>query len=750
MGKISEKIDEIIKKRKVQLGLIKTAKEKALMAKSKASDLRAFRSFLQNGDAAENFSEAIYAINTGDFDNLLEEYLRGLENLERKFSRDAINIAFIGKAGHGKSLVMQQISGLDSSIIPSADGNHCTGAKSIVTNIPERKIEAKITFYSNQELVEIVNKYLFSLETTLIVSPEQIPHIDPAGIYAKLKSEGKAKPFHETAITNLKKYVEHYSEYSEYLGQIRLVPQAEIEQYVAQYNHKDDSIKYYRYLGVKLADIRTHFTHDDAGKIVLVDTVGLGDTSFGLEDSMLKTAEADSDAILYMFRPDNKRGGDLGEKEISVVQNVENKVTKRYAEKMLFWVINKVDSHDSGSNVKHADALEKNLEDKDYRNAGVFNVDCLKQEEVENKLVIPLLEHLYQHLQEADQIRIDDVNTKGIKAFEEYDKICQQLENIFNGKISRDLEEKLKGKMDSAYKTGILDQLRQLHFEYWDKKDSTCVKLNTELDKKLKNMLFNVLKNNEIKPMTYLGGKTADEMYIICTNIMRTRIIDDFLSLDLCLDEIVEEMKMQVLHKLVDEDKGRLCFILPLDGMKSDEWIDSFIKKTEAETKYNLFADALKKLKEYRINVTGFLIHDVRMAISSLDTSLKGKNYESDYEIRNSEQDKEKLAEEIRRILEYKTELAHNDLAEKVQNFCVFPNRSMYAAITDFYDRMAFSKNDETKIEDVMERFYRHNIPIIWQQEFLEDDKIRSQKEQWDKITKALKSLDMKSNFIIG
>ena len=151
MGKISEKIDEIIKKRKVQLGLIKTAKEKALMAKSKASDLHAFRSFLQNGDAAENFSETIYAINTGDFDNLLEEYLRGLENLERKFSRDAINIAFIGKAGHGKSLVMQQISGLDSSIIPSADGNHCTGAKSIVTNIPERKIEANITFYSNQD-----------------------------------------------------------------------------------------------------------------------------------------------------------------------------------------------------------------------------------------------------------------------------------------------------------------------------------------------------------------------------------------------------------------------------------------------------------------------------------------------------------------------------------------------------------------------------------------------------------------------
>ena len=45
--------------------------------------------------------------------------------------------------------------------------------------------------------------------------------------------------------------------------------------------------RYYKYLAVKKAEISCEFNFADAGKIVLQDTIGLGDTSLGIEEAML-------------------------------------------------------------------------------------------------------------------------------------------------------------------------------------------------------------------------------------------------------------------------------------------------------------------------------------------------------------------------------------------------------------------------------------------------------------------------------
>ena len=87
--------------------------------------------------------------------------------------------------------------------------------------------------------------------------------------------------------------------------------------------------KYYKYLGVKCANIICAFPKKDAGKIVLVDTKGLGDTAIKVEENMLYAAENDSDAIILMYRPDALRAG-LGARETDIISMILIRISAHF------------------------------------------------------------------------------------------------------------------------------------------------------------------------------------------------------------------------------------------------------------------------------------------------------------------------------------------------------------------------------------------------------------------------------------
>ena len=95
----------------------------------------------------------------------------------------------------------------------------------------------------------------------------------------------------------LEKYIEHSAEVIPLLGSVKKIPAEEIESYVAQYNSKYKKQKYFTYLGVKVANILCAFPYKDCGKIVLVDTIGLGATALDIREQMLETVSNDSDDI---------------------------------------------------------------------------------------------------------------------------------------------------------------------------------------------------------------------------------------------------------------------------------------------------------------------------------------------------------------------------------------------------------------------------------------------------------------------
>ena len=98
----------------------------------------------------------------------MKELINALELLRKRFEREAIRIAFIGRERQGKSTFIKTITGLNDKVIPAYSGNSCTGAVSVIHNIQNVKDESgndvrvKVVaeYYDTPTFLEMVNKKL--------------------------------------------------------------------------------------------------------------------------------------------------------------------------------------------------------------------------------------------------------------------------------------------------------------------------------------------------------------------------------------------------------------------------------------------------------------------------------------------------------------------------------------------------------------------------------------------------------------
>lgn len=514
MGEISNKIDTIVAARKSKVGILQQRKEEILKIRNNVISFRGLQEKIKsspeqyallqgNGDVIGN----LINISTDNFFEIYSKYIRELDRLIERVGRDSLNISFVGSAGHGKSLVMQKISGLSDNVIPSADGSDCTGAKSAISNVESKNVTAEITFFNQSEMVGIVNKYLDKITQKTaskisISTVEEIKMLSSKMDYLDSIVEGDEEA---ALFDHLKKYIQHYDEFYSLLGKTIEVGEEDIEQYVAQYKSSDDKVKYYRYLSVKNANIKCHFPHNDVGKIVLVDTIGIGATSLGVENDMLDAIENDSDAIIYMFRPDPLRPR-LDSNTLSTWSKIKDRITAEYMKEMLFVVLNKV-SQGKGENLKNIPELVKTFSNPKFNYAKLLEVDCFSDSEVREKLLMPVLTQLSERIQIVDQRLIDKLNDMGEHLHQAYSEICIQTEKAFVSSANEDMKRFFNDDIEKTYNT-MLDKLRDLYIhKYNDLRQLPCIQLQNECQKKLKNVLTSVPSKEDIRNMLDRGNK---------------------------------------------------------------------------------------------------------------------------------------------------------------------------------------------------------------------------------------------------
>lgn len=752
MGEISNRIDTIIATRKNKVSVLRNQKENILSVLENVNNFKMLQERIKNtpehyamlqgnGDVIGN----LINISTDSFFELYSKYIRELDRLIERVGRDSLNICFVGSAGHGKSLVMQKISGLSGNVIPSADGSDCTGAKSVISNADTLSVTADISFFNHTEMIGIVNKYLDKITQKTaskisVSTVEEIKMLSSKIDYIDSIVEGDEEA---GLFEHLKKYIEHFDEYYPLLGKTVEVCENDIEQYVAQYKSDDISVKYYRYLSVKNANIKCHFPHDDVGKIVLVDTIGIGATSMGVENDMLDAIENDSDAIIYMFRPDPLRPR-LDSNTLATWGKIKDRITADYMKEMLFVVLNKVSSG-KGENIKNIPELVKTFSNPKFNYAKLLEVDCSSDAEVRTNLLIPVLTQLAERIQIVDQRLIDKLNDIGDHLRQTYNEICLQTEKAFVSSANEDMKRYFNDDIENTYNT-MLDKLRNLYIhKYNELRQLPCLPLQNECQQKLKNVLISVPSNDYIRNLLNRGTINQHDAYRIGTEILRMKIIDDFTSLNTILSNIIENMKKEVIDILANI--GLLNKICEFDdNVSSSEWIENFLSKTEAENKYPLIYSAIKSFEDYTINVQGFIIHEVRDRLDTIDLAL----VKEPPAISHGLADKESATEEIVDMLKDRAFDIKSKLTTAFSEIYKVPNRSMFAAITDLCDRLSFSKQgDNHRVTLEWRYMYEDWMRQIWTQKYDQQSGMQQVAGEWNDTIHSLKAMNKSECFII-
>ncbi len=751
---IPEKIDQIVEARKARAQKVRTTAQQLTEIRKTVTDFQSFRDALtQNGN--EELANRLNAIVVDRFLTECDETLRELDRLNKRFSRDHVHMSFVGKARQGKSLVMQQISGLDGRIIPSADGSDCTGAKSIITNSESEEIKADITFYRADEIVSIVNDYIAEIfgeaepkirlvsEIAGLASRDFQSRLDPKNAIANSKMK------------HLQNYIDHISEFESELGaqerRTISIGASQIESYVAQYKRDDPSTRYYMYLGVCEANIHCRFpSYSKCGKLVLVDTIGIGDTSIGIEDEMIRAIREDSDAIIYMFRPDVK-GPTIDAQHYQLIENISNKVSVDYAKEMLFWVFNR-DMSESESKGRLISGLASEVERARERNAvaicKTLDVNCLDTEEVEAGLLTPVLQQMSDRLGSIDDLLINKAQLQLNELFAGYQALCTQIQGAYSKTVSQDVRRQFDAEIETTIDK-MMRQIRELCIEREKLSGFDNEKFSSEFNNKLTKVVTRIPNEKQIAEYLdrLLGRYSQHELYIKITQFVRIRIIDDFISLDMTLDELVRGLKRDVIIVLTGQQTGKLGSIVPFsDDDEPDEWLDRMIQ-TVNNNGYDDISQALQALRNFTMSVKGFFIYPVRNGLEPIDAAL----HESVPTIEG--ENPQEQADSIYNWLERYILAVQQKIREGCKDYLSFPNSALYAAARDFWDRASFSLSSlEKQSADVQRKwhfFYEDHIPDIWPEECAKCTNAYRMNEDLDRLVKEMKNYCRKSSFQI-
>ena len=742
---INEKIDEIILARKSKIKNIQKTIENLSSVKNSIERFEDFRDDLED----DNFFANIKNIDVQKLKDDCEKINSELERLEKRFSRDRVHLTFVGKAGQGKSLVMQNISGLGKNIIPSADGTDCTGAKSIITNTNSEDVKAEITFFTEEELVGIVNNYLETIFGKGKISKvNSIKSIKKLVNYEFPKLDNKESEVN-SKFKHLKKYIEHIKDFEEFLGEKKIVDSEDIEKYVAQYKSDDIEEKYYNFLGVKKADIQCHFPYEDCGKIVLVDTIGLGATSLGVEDEMLNAVKNDSDSILYMFRPDSLRPK-LSTDDYSIIEKITKYVSPEYTQEMLFWIFNKVKTG-KGENTKVIPELMADVENLKKENGlaicQALEVDCNDKDDVEEHLLKPILKQMSERLKEIDDILLSNAQNMLDNLFKDYTSFVEKVEKFKITNRKSDLYFKRIIKETFGFWT---NELKKLVKEYDKKRNSSDEHiLKSEINKKKEELLRFASIN--IEDMVNVSGyKRGIEVYDKISNYVRISIINTYRELDGFFDDLVNKFKFEVIDILANE--GKFSYVLPVDKeKKADEWLDKFLDILPNYYEYEPIHLAISALRDFRFSTQNDLIYEIRNSLDPIDSDISGPPDNYDIQADNDEE----VAKNIETLIKRSIADVKRNIDDNCERCLKSPNKALFSTIKDFYDRVTFSVlNKEGNIDiidmtDIWIDIYNEYIPIIWSDEWKKYDRLSKQSEMLKQIIDETHSLKNKNIFMI-
>ena len=721
---VRDQIDRIIANRKEKRASLQKRKDHMQDLKNQ---LKSFSSALvmQTRDIKDEQLRAQYGavfggVNTMPVQKKVDQMLRKLDEGIKRFERDYISIATVGKERQGKSQFLQSVGDLDNSIIPAYDATSCTGATSIIWNdltVPRGTVKATITFRQPQELLDIVTPYIREIDPTYLddfpLQFEDVGYINLAQLRVNMEAGNANQATAEKHLTNI---VEHFDEFRDLFGAspLTLTDPDLIKTYVAQNNGKDISDPgvefYYKYLAVARADIYCPF-FTDTGKVRLVDTVGIGETKFGIEDMMLNTVDKECDAAIVVTRPISG----IQSTDLDLYNSLRDKFKLRDTSQWLFYLVN----HFKGQNDNTVEAFHNDIVKAKWAVADCRIVDASDQTVVRDHFVMPMLQTLLKNMDAIDGAYLSEIDEMEKEVRVELQRFVDQLPTLQSVNTNAILGKEAAEKGKQCFNRMANDLKRAVY--YWSQEKE---KPNTALWNSVQAILNNIdtiiptpERINELACSS--GAITGESIWEMILHYVRNAITDRFIAIDNVLERETLEFKNSLVKTLYHELRQ-----LSVEGDEPAseeecdmvEWLKTMMDGIlSSNDQYIQIRKGFNFLYRFEFNTRAQLIQEVRRQmyiINPICTEYAKPSYTfPSMDCGNA----------VHFYLTSRMSVIEDELRYHLAKLYRTPNLAFYAAAEEFYDRLAFasdlSGDSMISMADVWGSFFQEYSSKLWKED---------------------------------
>ena len=718
------------------------------------------------------------AVSTTETKRLIDAQLQTLENLKKRFSRDAVQIAFIGFERQGKSCFLQSISGLSNKVIPAYSGTSCTGAVSVIHNV-DKDLEVHIEFYDHDAFLKIVQEKLqtfFPEKHFTVSSLNDLRYLDLSDFVSD-------DPELSLEFNKFKDaFIGHLSVYEPLIGHSKIVTSDEnqIIQHVSQYEEFDaipdgenqeaftqktkldnngDEVtvwqkNYYKYIAVKSVNIYTRFVDPRIGssKIVLVDTIGMGDASNAerIEDEMFRVLREDWDAAVDVFKP-QANGDSFNKQQIEVLKKIGRRLSDCEPHRWIYYVLNRVESG-KGYNVEVVPAIMEQVRTsfktmKSKPVADVLDINAINTDEVNQRLISPLLDLITNNLDDIDSNLVIEANKSNDILYQEYKLLADAVAKVVSSSMKQGSNE-LK-KFRELYKSDLSysNELKILDNNYFHAKDKPCPAVKDNIEAVIASLTKLIDRPDVIVADVAKGDKSTNQILEKYCKIFRNRIYAAFDDVNTkVLLPLQNQVKDSLIKILFDNARfGRISLQdYAVEDGPSQQWLVCFIKEKVDKEVFPHLNHVLNFILDYEISIEGLMEFNVAKCIDTLDkNSSEFKPMAPLQGMPDAQQAKKIWSEIVSR-----TSAIQIEMRRWRDDFSLIPSHSFYARISMFRDLLV--DDTDTNISEELYNFYSDNRMAIWRDEFtgmmLQAEAFGS----WNEESKAISDLCKKNSFYIN
>lgn len=661
-----------------------------------------------------------------------------LNLLKTRFSREAVQIAFVGYERQGKSRFLQSITGLSNNVIPAYSGTSCTGAVSVIHNSKE-PLRAHIQFYSEPEFLEIVQEKYNSFFPDRNCNVHGIDDVSRLDI-SNFRTEDNLL---STEFARFKSnYIEHIGEYRHLLtgAERNFYDEHEIIKHVSQYEEFDvipqgeDSNKYlpmekggyklpyYCYLSVKKVDIFTQFPTLDDAKIILCDTIGIGATTDTerVEQEMFRVLREDCDAAVDVYRPENIGG--LIKEQKTILNKIAANLKGRDPEKWLLYVINKCSAGKFYNCDNIPDVLRQIKESFEYTPSPVADtkvIDAANDKDVLTHLLQPLLDIISSNLDEIDNTLTNKAVEAGENLYQSYFNLVAAMQKVLtsgaknNANITNEFNRLYSDGISSLTHT-VKRAVGELLDKYNGIKNKPCDAVADKI-KEVQTRLTSLTPTIDEIELLVASDEVKAVIFSQCLDDYRNKVYKEFEKV--CLDVLLplqNQVKDEITSILFNE--GRMGNI-PLSSYGKErkptqQWLRCLIDEKVSPEEYPELNEILNYVLDFRFNIEGQMEYKVFQSVAPIDTD---NNPSLGSEI-NSATTRQEMAEVIWGDIKNRASMVQSSISDWCNEFALIPSACRFTRVQKFRDKWSRGNDDTNRC---IREFYSNNCMTIWRDEFL-------------------------------